>query len=390
MRDRGSNWGRQGHPRCQGLSKPRHLDVDSLGFVEVCTMRKPDSTKISVIGVGHVGSLVGFLLAMRGLASEIVLCARDGTDQIARGSQRRATAEALDIKHAIAFTSHRLEVRAGTSADTADSEIIVMTASEKMPVQRKPQRMALAASNAALMRRVIPQLAELSPNAIFINVTNPVDVITYAIYKLSGFDWRRIIGTGTLIDTLRFRRRLSDEMDVFAGDLRTYIIGEHGDGSLATLSHATIGGMSLGRIADVMGIRQAMLAEAEEEARKMGAEIFQSRGYTNYAVAMAVEMIVDSIVRDRSITLPVSVFLDDVCDIRDVCLSLPCVISRRGIKQRLKPELSDEERVLLQQSAAAVREIIERTWLRASDRKQMAREPKKLSANAAGHGNGIS
>jgi L-lactate dehydrogenase len=236
-----------------------------------------------------------------------------------------------------------------------------MTASEKLPVEPEAARTALAERNAALMRRVIPRLAQLSPNAIFINVTNPVDIITYTIYKISGFDWRRVIGTGTLIDTLRFRRRLSDEMDVFAGDLRTYIIGEHGDSSLATLSRGSIGGMCLGRIVDVMGIRRAMLAEAEEEARKIGTEIFQSRGYTNYAVAMAVEMIVDSIVNDRSMTLPVSVLLDGFCEINDVCLSVPCVISRRGIHHRLEPELSEQERGLLQQGAAIVRKIIEQT-----------------------------
>jgi L-lactate dehydrogenase len=323
-------------------------------------VKKPDSTKISIIGVGHVGSLVGFLLAMRGLASEIVLCSRDGVDPNARESQRKAAAEALDIKHAIAFTSHRLDVRAGGGGDSANSDIIVMTASERPPAE-PAARAALAARNAALMHQKIPRLAELSPNAIFINVTNPVDVITYTIYRISGFDWRRVIGTGTLIDTLRLRRRLSDEMDVFAGDLRTYVIGEHGDSSLATLSHATIGGMNLGRIIDVMGIRQAMLAEAEEEARKIGTEIFRSRGYTNYGVAMAVEMIVDSIVNDRSMTMPVSVFLQDFCDISDVCLSVPCVISRRGIKQRLNPELSDQEKGVLQQSAAIVRKAIEQT-----------------------------
>jgi L-lactate dehydrogenase len=324
-------------------------------------MRKPCITKISVVGVGHVGSLVGFLVAMRGLAGEIVLCARNREDESAIDSQRRAGAEALDIKHAIAFTSHRLEVRAGTSADTADSDIIVMTASERVPVGREPARTDLATRNVALMHRIIPRLAQLSPNAIFINVTNPVDVITYAIYKISGFDWRRVIGTGTLIDTLRFRRRLSDEMDVFAGDLRTYIIGEHGDSSVATLDHATIGGMSLGGVIDVMGVRQAMLAEAQEEARKIGTEIFQSRGYTNYAVAMAVEMIVDSIANNRSMTMPVSVFLDDSFEINDVCLSVPCVLSRGGISQRLEPELSQQERGLFEQSAADVRKIIEQS-----------------------------
>jgi L-lactate dehydrogenase len=295
------------------------------------------------------------------LAGEIVLCARDGEDEAARGSQQRAAMDALDIKHAIAVTSHRIEVRAGTSADTKGSDILVMTASEAIGTGFKG-RMDLAAANTALMRRLVPRLAELSPDAVFVNVTNPVDVITYHIHKVSGFDWRKVIGTGTLIDTLRFRRRLADELDINALDLRAYILGEHGDTSLAIVSSATIGGMSLARIGAVLGVRQAMVAEAEEEARKVGTEIFQVRGYTNYAVAMAVEMIVDSIVNERSSVFPVSVLLGDCCDVAgDMFLSLPCVISRRGVQQRLLPELNDDERELLRRSAAAVREVIRKT-----------------------------
>jgi L-lactate dehydrogenase len=329
--------------------------------LEETNMSTQGSIKISVVGVGHVGSIVGFILATRGLAGEIVLCAREGEDETARGSQQRAAMEALDIKHAIAFTSHRVEVRAGTIADTKGSDILVMTASEPMGVGVK-SRMDLAAANTALMRRLVPRLAELSPDAVFVNVTNPVDVITYHIYKISGFDWRKVIGTGTLIDTLRFRRRLADEMDINALDLRTYIIGEHGDTSVAISACGTVGGMSLARIGDVLGVRQAMVAEAEEEARKVASEIVQVRGYTNYAVAMAVEMIVDSIVNERSSVFPVSVLLGDFCDVSgDVFLSLPCVISRHGVQQRLLPELDDNEREVLRRSAAAIREVIRKT-----------------------------
>ena len=229
-------------------------------------MNKQSSVKISVVGVGHVGSVVAFTLATHGLADEIVLCARDGEDEAARGSQQRAAMDALDIKHAIACTSHRLEVRAGTSADTRRSDILVMTASATMGTGIK-SRMDLAATNSALMRQLVPRLADLSPDAIFVNVTNPVDVITHHIHQLSGFDWRRVIGTGTLVDTLRLRRRLADELDINAKDLKIYVLGEHGDTSLVTSSGARVGGMSLARIVDVLEVRKVMIAEAEEEAR---------------------------------------------------------------------------------------------------------------------------
>jgi L-lactate dehydrogenase len=249
-------------------------------------------------------------------------------------------------------------VRAGTSADTRGSDILVMTASEAMGTGIN-SRMDLAATNSALMRQLVPRLVDLSPDAIFVNVTNPVDVITYHIHKLSGFDWRRVIGTGTLIDTFRLRRRLADELDVNALDLKIYVIGEHGDTSLATVSGASVGGMSLARVGDVLGVRKAMIAEAEEEARNIGTEMVHVRGYTNYAVAMAAEMIVDGIVNDLSSVLPVSVRAEDVCGVDgDVFLSLPCVICREGVRQRLMPELDEDERALLRRSAATVRDAI--------------------------------
>jgi L-lactate dehydrogenase len=324
-------------------------------------MSTQGSVKITVVGVGHVGSVVAFALATHGLAGEIVLCARDGEDEAARLSQQRAAMDALDIKHAIAVTSHRLEVRAGTSADTRGSDILVMTASAAMGTGVKC-RMELAATNTALMGQLVPRLAELSPDAIFVNVTNPVDVITHHIHQLSRFDWRRVIGTGTLVDTLRLRRRLADDLNINAMDLKIYVIGEHGDTSLVTSSGARVGGMSLAGIGDVPGVRKAMIAEAEEEARNIGTEMVHVRGYTNYGVAMAAKMIIDDIVNDRSSVLPVSVRAEDVCGLDgEVFLSLPCVICRAGVQQRLLPDLDDDERTLLRRSAATVRDAIRMT-----------------------------
>ncbi|HET9378686.1 MAG TPA: hypothetical protein VFO40_27190 [Chthoniobacterales bacterium] len=242
-------------------------------------MLKGKPIKISVIGVGHVGSVVGFILARGGLANEIVLCARDGHDEKAKDSQRSAAMAALDIKHAICFTSHRLEVRAGTSEDTRDSDILVMTASERISQNLTSRRdPAWAVGNAKLVHQLVPRLAKLSPTAIFVNVTNPLDAITSHMYKASGFDWHKVIGTGTLIDTARFRRRLSDEMDINAMDLRGYIIGEHGETQFAMLSNATVGGMPLSRLGKS---QREKIAAAEEEAKHVGIEIFGVLGHTN-------------------------------------------------------------------------------------------------------------
>jgi L-lactate dehydrogenase len=319
-------------------------------------MVKGKPIKISVIGVGHVGSVVGFILARRGLANEIVLCARDGNDEKERDSQRRAEMAALDIKHAISFTSHRLEVRAGTTEDTANSDILIMAASEKISKEITTRKdPAWAVGNAKLVHQLVPRLAKLSPGAIFVNVTNPLDAVTYHIYKASGFEWRKVIGTGTLIDTARFRRRLSDEMDINAMDLRAYIIGEHGETQFAMLGNATVGGMPLNRLGEN---RRQKIAAAEEEAKNIGIQIFGVLGHTTYAVAMAVEMIVENIVNDLSSVLPVSVLIEGFCGVRDVCLSLPCVVADYGIRERLEPELNQDEKRRFLESAAEVRKTI--------------------------------
>jgi L-lactate dehydrogenase len=164
-----------------------------------------------------------------------------------------------------------------------------------------------------------------------------------------------VIGTGTLIDTARFRRRLSDEMDINAMDLRGYIIGEHGETQFAMLSNATVGGMPLSRLGKS---QREKIAAAEEEAKHVGIEIFGVLGHTTYAVAMAVEMVVGNIVKDLASVLPVSVMIEGFCGVQDVCLSLPCVVSDYGIRERLEPQLSADEKRRFLESAAEVGETI--------------------------------
>ena len=308
--------------------------------------------KISIVGVGNVGSIVGLFLARGGLAAEIILCARDTVD-----SQRRANAEALDINHAIAFTGHNVIVRAGVTKDTVDSQIIIFAASVPSPAGMK-DRMQLARGNTTLAQELIPSLIHMSPEAIFINVSNPLDVLTYEIIRLTGLGYRKVFGTGTLIDSARFRRCLANELDINALDINAYVIGEHGDTQFATLSHASTGGMRLDHVMTKI-VHENWLADAETDARTAGFEIFNARGYTNYAVAMAVEMIVDGIVHDRCETLPVSVRIDGFCGVRGVCLSIPCVVGHGGIKLRLEPELDASETSKFRASAQSVRKVID-------------------------------
>ncbi|MGK7891139.1 MAG: malate dehydrogenase [Leptolyngbyaceae cyanobacterium] len=303
--------------------------------------------KISVVGIGKVGSTVSFVLAKDGLASELVLYNR--TREIAH-------AEAIDIQQAVALTPYRLLVRDGDLEDTAGSDIIIVTASAPMPKEMK-DRGELMVSNTQLLQTLIPPLVQQSPEAILINVSNPVDALTYQMLQIASqysqsMNWQRVIGTGTLIDSARFRNLLALQLGIHPNDIKAYILGEHGDGQFAALSAATCGGEFI----DATPLRQQMVEEAKQSAWT----IFQAKGYTNYTVSLAVELIVRNIVEDLRCTLPVAVLIDGYCDVYDCCLSVPCVIGQQGVHRRLKTQLNDQETLAFQNCASIVQQQIQR------------------------------
>lgn len=205
--------------------------------------------KIAVIGIGKVGSTVSFVLAKDGLASELILYNR--TREIAH-------AEAIDIQQAVALTPYRLIVRDGNLEDTAESDIIIITASAPMTKQMR-NRGDLLFSNTRIMLSLIPSLVQYSPKAIFINVSNPVDALTYQILQIARqysdhINYQRVIGTGTLIDSARFRNILATQLGIHPADINAYILGEHGESQFAALSSATCGGEAI----DASPLRQKM------------------------------------------------------------------------------------------------------------------------------------
>lgn len=302
--------------------------------------------KIAVIGIGKVGSTVSFVLAKDGLASELILYNR--TRDIAH-------AEAIDIQQAVALTPYRLVVRSGELEDTANSDIIIIAVSAPMPKGRKDRNL-LFLKNTQIMQQLIPTLVEHSPKAIFINVSNPVDALTYQILQIAHhysdhITWHRVIGTGTLIDSARFRDLLSTQLGIHPGDINAYILGEHGDSQFAALSSATSGGALIGSDP----LRQQMVEVAKQSAWT----IFKAKGYTNYTVSLAVAMIVRSIVEDSRYTLPVATLIDGYCDVFDCCLSVPCVVGRQGVHCRLETQLNAEEVAAFQNCAHIVQQQIQ-------------------------------
>jgi len=303
-------------------------------------MKVQHRLKVSIIGMGRVGSATAFALVVRGLAEELVLVGQRESD---------AVGDAYDLQHCSTFV-RPMNVRAGSYDATAGSDIVILCASA--PVTDTSSRLAQAGSNAVLFRQLIPPLAAASPHAILIVVSNPVDVMTYLALQLSGFDRSRVLGTGTLIDTARFRTLLAQASGMNSDDIRAYIVGEHGDSQIPALSVASAGGVRFQE-------HDATVREMFEEARQIGYQVIAHKGHTNYAIAMGVTMIVDAISRNSLSVLPVSVLIDGYLGLNDVCLSMPCVIGRAGVVRTLPIDLSDAEAHALRQSAGILRGVID-------------------------------
>lgn len=301
--------------------------------------------KISIVGSGRVGAALAFTLAQRGLGDDLVLTDAD---------LARAEGEALDLNHALGFTEHPMTVRAGPLADTAESDVLVLACSVPWKPQYK-SRFDIGADNAALFREIVPPLAAASPAAAILVISNPVDVMTWHALRWSGFGPARVFGAGTLIDSARFRAALSRRMGIHPDDLRAYVLGEHGDSQFPFFSMAVAGGA---RIA------------ADEETREIfrqtarsGYEVVRKKGHTSFAIAMAATLVIEALAWDTRRTMPLSVWIEDWLGVRDVCLSLPVVLGRGGIRRVLQPEFSAEEANAFRQCAQVVREGIERSRL---------------------------
>lgn len=292
--------------------------------------------KISILGLGHVGSTLAYSLVLQGLASNLVLVNR---------SPERARGDALDLSHALSFTDARGRVQAGTVDETAGSDIVVLTLSVPFRPPMKG-RADLAAGNRPLYADLVPRVAALSPEARLLVVTNPVDAMTWWALVHSGFPSHRVMGVGTLVDSARFRMELSEHYQIHPEDLRAYVLGEHGPTQFAAMSVASAGGELIldpdlaGNLLD----RQAASAH----------DIMASKGYTNFAIASAATLVIESIVHDRKRTIPVSVRLDDYFGVSGVCLSVPCVIGTQGVERILRPNLDDHEQALFRRCAEAV------------------------------------
>jgi L-lactate dehydrogenase len=297
--------------------------------------------KISIIGAGKVGVAVAVQLLARGVARELVLMSRD---------ERRAQGEAMDLAHAQALHPSPARIRAGGVEATAGSGILVVCASAELE-PGKVSRLSLGPANTRMLEKLLPDLLERSPEAMVLMVSNPVDVLTWQALRISGLPASRVFGTGTLLDSARFRRVLSDELAIHPDDLRAYILGEHGESQFPAMSMAMAGAE---RIDDTPQRREWF-----RETVDVGLEIFRRKGHTSHGIAAATAAVVQSIVQDEKRTMPLSVRVDGFCGVEGVCLSLPVVVGAGGIERVLCPALNEEECAAFRHSAAVVRGAID-------------------------------
>jgi L-lactate dehydrogenase len=305
-------------------------------------------TRVAVVGAGFVGSTTAYALLLSGTASEIVLIDRD---------KRRAEGHAHDLRDAEVF-SHNTRVVVGDFGDCCTSDVIILTVG--LGQSSRKSRLEGLRETAAAIRGLVLDVARFNPRGILLIASNPVDVLTYAAWKWSGLPAGRVVGSGTSLDTSRFRRRLAEMYGVSSDNVHAYIIGEHGDSQVPVISSARVAGMPLQGFCQELALpyEEGTLNRIASETRAAGLEIITAKGATYFGIGSALARIVSAILRDEHAVLAVSSLVPESMGLGEVSLSLPSVINRDGVARVLSIPLDSGEKRALQKSAEIVKQSI--------------------------------
>jgi len=309
----------------------------------------PHLRRIAVVGAGKVGSTFAYALLLNGLVGEIVLI---------DVNRRRAEGEVMDLNHAVPL-SHPTRIWAGDYPDCAGADVVVVAAGT---AQRPGEtRLDLVKRNAAIFEDIIPRITAYNTAGILLIATNPVDVLSCVTWKISGFPSQRVIGSGTVLDTARFRYLLGEHLGVDPRSVHAHVIGEHGDSEVPIWSLATVAGMRLDDFCrrENCDLGPEIRVRISEQTRDAAYELIQRKGATPYAVAVGLLRIVESLLRDQHTVLAVSSLVPGYYDIEDVYLSLPTVVSRGGVERVLHLPLNEQETEALRKSAAVLRGVLD-------------------------------
>ena len=309
--------------------------------------REINNRKAAIIGCGFVGSASAFCLMQSGLFSELVLL---------DANRDKAEGEALDVAHGIPF-ARTMKIYAGDYDDIADAAIIIVTAG----ANQKPgeTRLDLVQKNVGIFRSIIPEIAKRNFAGILLIVSNPVDILTYTAMKLSGLPEHRVIGSGTVLDTARFKYQLGEHLQVDPRSIHAFIIGEHGDSEIAAWSSANVSGIPIHDICEMRGFynHEDAMKEIAETVKNSAYEIIAKKKATYYGIAMSVRRICEALVLNEKSILPVSTMLHGQYGIEDVVLSMPAIVGSDGVETTVPIDLSPEEQEKLKESANALAEI---------------------------------
>lgn len=306
--------------------------------------------KVVIVGAGAVGSTFAYALAQNGVADEIALI--DSNRELTEG-------QVLDLAHGLPFFPP-VKIYEGEKSDYTDAQVIVITAGAK---QRSGEsRLDLLQKNAAIIENIVDGIVDRNSQAVILVVSNPVDVLTYVALKKSGWPQGRVIGSGTVLDSARFRYLLSRHCGIDVHNTHAYILGEHGDSEFAAWSLTNLAGMAIDDYCPICGKcsdRDRERSQIVEAVRNSAYHIIDYKGATCFAIGLALVRIAGAILRNQRSVLTISTFLDGEYGLRDVCLSVPSIISREGVEQVIVASLSPEEMKALSHSASILRKVID-------------------------------
>lgn len=303
--------------------------------------------KVILIGDGAVGSSYAFALVTQNIAQEIGIIDID---------MRKAEGDATDLSHALAFTSPK-KIYAADYSDCSDADIVVITAG----AAQKPgeTRLDLVHKNLKIFKGIIDEIVKSGFDGIFLVASNPVDIMTYATWKFSGFPKHRVIGSGTSLDSARFRQAISELVGVDPRNVHAYILGEHGDTEFPVWSHANIGGLQIAEwVNHHPEVDEEALVNMFFNVRDAAYDIIEKKGATFYGIAVALARITKAILSDEDAILPLSVYLEGQYNQKDIFIGVPAVINRQGIKDVIEIPLSDAELEKMTNSAETLKEVM--------------------------------
>lgn len=302
-----------------------------------------DLRSVGIVGLGNVGVTAGYALLLERMVDKLVLVSR---------SVEKALGEKLDLEHGLPFLEPVEIVATDDYAALAGCDVVIVTAGAAQAPGET--RLQLAEKNVAIVKEVIPKIVQHAPDSVIVMVSNPVDVLTYHATKIAGLPAGRILGSGTMLDTARYRFHLGEKLQIQPRSIHAYILGEHGDSSFPMIESAMIGGQTLSTFP---GFSKELAMEAYEQTRQAAYQIIKAKGATYYAIGVVIMELVKTILLDKQAVLPVSTLLDNFYGESDVAVSVPCLVDRSGVKQVLQVQLSESEQAQFKHSCQVVREV---------------------------------